>query len=155
MAKKQSYFAEQRSMNSNPNFFDQLDPRIIRNNVRRIIKDAADNAIRDEDYMYFKNSKIIESCRQESYENWRKCQTIANALSAYLKAVLPMGLAPNPNVDLKEEYYIASTEHSAIVAKAEVWACAYKMFTDIGSGADAKGVLINLTRFSRDVIRTL
>ena len=153
-SRKKSFFAEQRESNTNPNFFNNMDPTLIRNNVKRIIRDISDNIIIPEDYIYFTNAKVINACIQESYETFQSCQTLRHALTAYRTIILPNGMV-TPDVDVSLDYILTANELVKISAKENVWATAYKIFSDIANGADAKSALIYMTRFPKQIIRSL
>ena len=152
--KKKSYFAEQREANSNPNFFNNVDPSVLRNNVRRIIRDVADDLIIDTDYIYFKNERVINACIQESYENWQSCQVIARALNAYRSVVLPQRLV-GPYVDVQQDMYLATNELSAYSSREAAWCMANNIFVDISKGADPKESLVYLTRVPKGTLKSL
>ncbi len=152
--KKKSFFAEQRESNANPNFFNNMDQALIRNNVRRIIRDVSDDIILPEDYMYFTNSKVINACIQEAYESFQSCQTLRHALTAYRTIILPNGMV-TPDVDVSLDYVLTANELSKISFKENIWATAYKIFNDINNGADPRSVLIYITRFPKQNIRAL
>ena len=155
MAKKISFFAEQRQSNANPNFINKIDERMLRSNVKRIVKDIADNFITDEDYMYFKNERVINACIQVSYHNWRLNQTIKNALDTYANVSLPSGYIP-PGANIKEEYENLSYLQVDIAGKASVWGSLYRAFNMIkNENADPKYSLYYITTIPKDVIRTL
>ena len=152
--KKKSFFAEQRESNTNPNFFNNMDSNLIRNNVKRIIRDISDDIIIPEDQIYFTNAKVLNACIQESYENFQSCQTLRHALTAYRTIILPNGMV-TPDVDINQDYILTATELSKISAKENVWATAYKIFVDISRGADPKSNLIFITRFQKQIIKSL
>ena len=152
--KKRSFFQEQRESNSNPNFFNNMDVMVLRNNVRRIIRDVADNNILDTDYVYFTNQRVLSACLQESYESFQTCQVIRHALISYRTIILPRNMV-SPDVDVNLDYVLTANELTKISAKENIWATAYKIFTDINNGADPKTVLIYLTRFPKQNIRSL
>ena len=62
-----SYFTEERLRNNNPNFFVNMRDEDLRRQVKRIIKDMRSNTIEEQDYIYFRNDKIISACLTESY----------------------------------------------------------------------------------------
>lgn len=152
--KKRSFFQEQRETNTNPNFFNNMDIVLLRNNVRRIIRDIADNNILDTDYVYFTNERVLDACLQESYESFQTCQVIRHALISYRSIILPNRMV-SPDIDIDLDYILTANELTKISAKENIWATAYKLFSDIKNGADPKSVLIFLTRFPKQNIRSL
>lgn len=152
--RKKSFFAEQRESNTNPNFFNTMDMNMIRNNVKRIIRDVSDDIIIPEDYIYFRNDKVIQACIQESFENMQSCQTIRHALESYRTIILPRHMV-SPDVDINQDYTLSSVEWSKISVKENIWMTAYKIFCDISNGADPQTTLIYLTRFNKQYIRSL
>ena len=152
--RKKSFFAEQRESNTNPNFFNNMDPSLIRNNVRRIIRDISDDLILPEDYIYFMNAKVINACIQEAYESFQSCQTLRHALTAYRTIILPNNMV-TPDVDINLDYILTANELTKISSKENIWATAYKIFSDISNGADARSALVYLTRFPKQNIRAL
>ena len=155
MARKISFFAEQRQSNANPNFINRIDERLLRSNVKRIVKDIADNLIADEDYMYFKNDKVIDACLQVAYNNWRLNYTIKNALETYANVALPSGYIP-PGANVKEEYENLSYLQIDIAGKVAIWSSLYRAFSIIkNEGVDPKYSLMYITTIPKDSIRTL
>lgn len=152
--RKKSFFAEQRESNANPNFFNNMDPVLIRNNVRRIIRDISDDLILPEDYIYFTNDKVINACIQEAYESFQSCQTLRHALTAYRTIILPNNMV-TPDVDINLDYILTANELAKISSKENIWATAYKIFSDISNGADARSTLVYLARFPKQNIRAL
>ena len=152
--KKRSFFQEQRESNANPNFFNNMDITLLRNNVRRIIRDVAEDNIIDSDYIYFTNKRVLDACIQESYESWQSCQVIRHALTAYRTIILP-GNMVTPDVDIKLDYILCANELAKITSKENIWATANRIFTDIANGYDPKTALSYLIRFPRQNIRSL
>ena len=153
-SKKKSFFAEQRESNTNPNFINNMDSNFIRNNVRRIIRDVADDLILDADYVYFKSDNIINACIQESYENTQINQMYRHALIAYRSIILPNGMI-TPDINANLDMILSATELQRVTARESIWATANKIFIDISRGADPKATLIYLTRFSKQAIKDL
>ena len=153
-SRRKSFFAEQRDSNANPNFINTMDPMTIRSSVRRIIRDVCDDIILDEDYMYFKSNNIINACIQESYDNYIVNQTIRHALESYRTIILPRGMV-SPDVDIKQDYFIAAEQLAKVTDRENIWATAFKIFSDIRNGADPKACLFFLTRYPNNKIRSL
>jgi hypothetical protein len=61
----------------------------------------------------------------------------------------------SPDIDIDLDYILTANELTKISAKENIWATAYKLFSDIKNGADPKSVLIFLTRFPKQNIRSL
>lgn len=151
-----SYFEEQRNINNNPNFFNTtIDQRQIRNNVKRIIKDVAENKILPEDYIYFKNQRVIDSCIVESSDKWESYQTIANAMQAYLLYVIPHGYRIPSSIPIQDEHSMASKLQIEAVKKASIWGTANRIFVNISNGADPFTALSYMRRFDINDIRSL
>ena len=83
-----SYFTEERLRNNNPNFFVNMRDEDLRRQVKRIIKDMRSNTIEEQDYIYFRNDKIISACLTESYSQWKSAETIKNALAYYFRTII-------------------------------------------------------------------
>ena len=153
--KRKSFFAEQRDSNTNPNFMNNIDNAFIRSNVKRILRDVSDDIILPDDYIYFKNNNIINACIQESYENYQVNQTLRHALTAYRTIVLPGGMIP-PDVDINLDYMLTATELSKVSDRENVWAVAYKIFSDIQqNGVDPRTALVYICRFPKHIIKSL
>lgn len=152
--RKKSFFAEQRESNTNPNFINNMDQIFLRNNVKRVLKDVADDIILDEDYIYFTNNNVIQAFCQEAFENYQECQTLRHALTAYRTIILPGGMV-TPDVDINQDYVLSAAELAKVSDKENVWAAAYKIFSDISKGADPRACLIFLTRFPKHIIKSL
>ena len=54
-----SYFAEEARRNNNPNFFVNMRDEDLRRQVKRIVRDMRNSNIEEQDFVYFKNDKII------------------------------------------------------------------------------------------------
>lgn len=154
--RRNSYFAEKRSTNADPNFFNKQDPDTIRSNVRRILKDIVNGNIIDEDYIYFKNNNVLAACLAESYEQATTAFTTANALRYYKNNIVASNLQPY-YVNSSQELMIASAEESKCVRKENVWHCAYDLFTQIrnNNAVDPKVVLMQLCIFKDDINRII
>lgn len=139
-----SYFAEKRGRENNPNFFVNMRDEELRRDVKRIVRDMRNSNIEEQDYVYFKNDKIISACITESYDQWKSAETIKNALSYYFNVPLTNGALPYPNVNLWEERTIVSNELGRMTNKAALWNIAYKIFIDISNGADIGAAISNL-----------
>ena len=74
-----SYFAEEARRNNNPNFFVNMRDEDLRRQVKRIVRDMRNSNIEEQDFVYFKNDKIISACLTESYDQWKSAETIKNA----------------------------------------------------------------------------
>ena len=152
--KRKSFFAEQRESNTNPNFINNMDPAIIRQNVKRILRDISDDIIIPEDYIYFTSNNVINACIQEAFENYQTNQTLRHALIAYRTIILPQGMV-TPDVDINLDYVLTAAELTKVSERENAWAMAYKIFSDIRNGADPRSTLIYITRINKQVIRSL
>ncbi len=152
--KKKSFFQEQRDYYVNANFFNNMDIIVLRNSVKRIIRDIANDIILDRDYVYFTNPRVIQACLQESFEQFQTCQTLRHALSSYRTIILPNHMV-SPDIDINLDYILAAEELSKISMKENIWATANKLFNDVYNGADPKSTLIYLSRFPRQSINSL
>lgn len=152
--KKKSFFAEQREGNSNPNFFNTMDPSFLRSNVRRIIKDAADDLILDTDYAYFQNQNVLQACIAESYDNMQSQCAISRALEFYRTMGIGRGMVV-PYIDISHETAVTAVECAKANKKANIWSAAFNMFKAIEAGYEAKMVLMDLQKFAKPDIRSI
>lgn len=153
-SKRKSFFAEQREQNMNPNFINNIDFILLRQNVKRILKDISDNLILPDDYIYFKSDNVINACLQESYEQYQANKCLRNALTLYRNIGLPQRLV-TPDVDLTTEYTTAGIELSKACDRENVWWVAYNCFTNISNGVDPATALVNILRIQKNSIRGL
>lgn len=144
-----SYFAEERGRNNNPNFFVNMRDEDLRRQVKRIIRDMRNCNIEEQDYVYFKNDKIISACLTESYAQWKSAETIKNALSYYFCVPLANGVLPYPTNNLWEERTNASNELGKFTNKANLWSIAYRVFLEISNGADIAMAMSNLYKIDQ------
>lgn len=128
---KQSYFAEMRSTNNNPNFFKNMKIEDLRRSVKRIIKDIKYDNIVETDYSYFLNENIMEACLQESLAQWKSANTLTNALNFYVNDYLRVGYMPYKNFDMTQEMAIAASEQNKQNEKASMWSIIYYIFKAI------------------------
>lgn len=150
-----SYFAEERGRNNNPNFYINMKDEDLRRQVKRIIKDIQRANIDDQDLIYFKADKIISACITESWSQWKSAETNKNALMYYINVPLASGLAPYPNVNLYEERVNASNELGKLTNKSNLWRIAYQVFTDIANGADVSLSLSNIYKLDKSLFYDL
>ena len=141
-----SYFAEEARRNNNPNFFVNMRDEDLRRQVKRIVRDMRNSNIEEQDFVYFKNDKIISACLTESYDQWKSAETIKNALLYYFNVPLANGTLPYPNANLWEERSNASNELGKFTNKSNLWNIAYRIFLDISNGADIGQAISNLYR---------
>ena len=153
-SKRKSFFAEQRESNTNPNFINTMDFTFLRSSVKRIIKDASENIIVADDYVYFKNLNVINACLQESWEEWMANKTIRLALQNYVNVALPNKWV-TPDVDINTEYTTANSELVKALNREAVWCTAYNIFKSIDQGADPIQAMANFARFQKQSIRML
>jgi len=152
--KKRSFFAEQRELNTNPNFINTMDIFYIRQNAKRIIKDIADNLILPEDYVYFTSQNLINALIQEAYEQYLTNKCLRNALQAYRNIVLPQRLV-TPDVDIITENTTAGIELAKACNRENVWLTCYTIFNNIANGADPVQSLLNIMRLQKSSIKEL
>ena len=150
-----SYFAEQRGRNNNPNFYVSMRDEDLRRQVKRIVRDMRNSNIEEQDYVYFKNDKIISACITESYEQWKSAETIRNALTYYFNVPLSNGTLLYPNINLWEERSIVSNELGKVTNKATLWNIAYRIFIDISNGADIGASISNLYKIDSRIFYDL
>lgn len=136
MAGRQSYFAEKRARDNNPNFFDRVNLDEIRKNVKRIIKDIKFDMILEQDYNYFRHPQVLQACISESQKNYESCSVISNALSFYINEYLRKGITPYPSTDVNIERTRAANEQALQNIRANYWYNIWQMFISISYGAD-------------------
>lgn len=136
MAARQSYFAEKRGQNNDPNFFNRISIDEIRKNVRRIIRDIKNDLIQDQDWVYFHNANIRQACIEEAYENYTSAMIICNALNYYINEGLNSGFKPMPSCNVQLERIHASKEQVTQNMRAKNWFNIYQMFLAVNYGAD-------------------
>ena len=136
MAGRQSYFAEKRGQNNDPNFFNRIPLDEIRKNVKRIIRDIRYDMIQDQDYNYFHSQQILQACIAEAQENYTSSVINCNALNFYINECLNKGIKPFPSSNVIEERMYASKEQIVQNARAKNWYNILQMFIAISYGAD-------------------
>ena len=157
MARVMSYFAEERQRNNNPNFYVRMRDDELRRNVKRIIRDIRNGVIDPQDFIYFKNDKIISACITESYQQYRSAEIIMTSLMMKFKSLnnIPTGIdviysdmlmcnGTNAS-NIWEERSVISNEMGRFSNKMTLWNTAYKVFMDISNGYDVQQCLYNLT----------
>ena len=142
MAGRQSYFAERRGQNNDPNFFNRIPLDEIRKNVKRIIKDIRFDLIQEQDYNYFHNPQIIQACISEAQENYTSSVVICNSLNFYINEHLNRGSKPYPSTNIMEERIYASKEQIIQNMRAKYWNDILRMFIAISYGADVISTLM-------------
>lgn len=133
---RQSYFAEKRGGNVDPNFFNRIALDEIRKNVKRIIKDIRFDMIQEQDYNYFYNPQIIQACIAEAQENYTSSVTICNSLNFYINECLNKGIKSFPSSNIMEERMYASNEQIRQNTRSKHWYNILQMFIAISYGAD-------------------
>lgn len=133
---RQSYFAEKREQNNDPNFFSRTPLDEIRRNVKRIVRDVKNGIIQPQDYTYFTNRQIQQACIEEAYYQLVTARTISNALNFYFSEGLNRGYKPFPSTNTIEERINVSNAQIAQNAKAKNWETIYVIFLNISNGAD-------------------
>lgn len=145
-----SYFAEERTRNNNPRFYERVEDRELRRQVKRIAKDIKNEMIEDQDLIYFKNPKIISACINVAREEWLNATVTSEALLMYLNS--PAYSSFNIyNYDTTQKRITASNELNRLTVKANIWKMYLDMFTTIESGAvNIKEILqfITLQKFN-------
>jgi len=136
MAGRQSYFAEKRGQNNDPNFFNRIPLDEIRKNVKRIVKDIRFDMIQEQDYNYFHSPQIIQACIAEAQDNYNSSVVICNSLNFYINECLNRGIKPFPSSNILEERIRASNEQVVQNMRAKHWYAILKMFEAISYGAD-------------------
>lgn len=153
--KRKSFFAEQRDANVNPNFINTMDFMFLRNSVKRIIRDASEGLISQEDLVYFTSENVMNACLQESCEQWLTNRTLRLALSWYRATALPQKQLP-PYVDITTEYTTSASEMNKATERETIWSTAYQIFTAIANKTiDIESGLMQFTRFQKQSIRNL
>ena len=132
---RQSYFAEKRGQNNDPNFFNRVSLDEIRKNVKRIIKDIRFDMIQEQDYNYFNNPQILQACISEAQENYITCSVISNSLNFYINECLNKGIKSFPSSNIMEERIFASKEQIAQNMRVKHWYNILQMFIAISYGA--------------------
>ena len=150
-----SYFAEETGRNNNPNFYVNMRDEDLRRQVKRIVRDMRNSNIEEQDYIYFKNDRIISACITESYEQWKSAETVRNALAYYFNVPLSNGMLPYPNINLWEERTTVSNELGKVTNKATLWSIAYRIFFDISNGADIGASISNLYKIDSRIFYDL
>lgn len=152
---KQSYFAEKRGQNNDPNFFNRVPIEDIRKNVKRIIKDIRFDNIQQQDYNYFCSTQIVQACITEARENYMSASIICNSLNFYINECLNKGAKPFPSTNMLEERMIASKEQITQNARAKNWYNILQIFTAISYGADIISALMPIRMIDSREISSL
>lgn len=153
--RKKSFFAEQRDSNVNPNFINTLDFMFLRNSVKRIIRDASEGLISQEDMVYFSSENLLNACLQESYEQYLANRTLKLALTFYRNNALPNKWVP-PEIDIATEYTTSGSELIKATERESIWSTAWYIFTAIANKTvDIETGLMQFTRFQKTSIRNL
>lgn len=149
---RQSYFAEKRGQNNDPNFFNRIPLDEIRKNVKRIIKDIRYDMIQEQDYNYFHSQQILQACIAEAQENYNTCVIICNSLNFYINECLNRGIKGFPSTNIIQERIDASNEQIKQNMRAKHWYNILQMFIAISYGADIVTTLMPIrTIDSRDI----
>ena len=153
--KRKSFFAEQRDANVNPNFINTMDFMLLRNSVKRIIRDASEGNISQDDLVYFNSDNVINACLQESYEQFLANRTLRLALSFYRGSALPNKWV-TPEIDIATEYTTSGAELIKATERESIWSTAYHIFAAIANRTiDIESGLMQFTRFQKQSIRNL
>lgn len=138
---RQSYFAEKRGQNNDPNFFNRIPLDELRKNVKRIIKDIRFDMIQEYDYNYFYSTQVLQACISEAEENYMKCATLCNSLNFYINECLNKGITAYPSTNIIVERVRACNEQIAQNMRAKHWYTILQMFKAISYGADIVSTL--------------
>lgn len=141
---RQSFFAEKRASNNNPNFFNNMDVDEIRKSVKRIIRDIKYDNIAPQDYLYFSNEKVLSACITESFTQYQSAAVLVNALSYYINDGLRSGFVPHKTSDIYQERAMASNEQTKQNIRCYMWLQFYQMFDAIRKGAEIVSTLKNI-----------
>jgi hypothetical protein len=152
---RQSYFAEKRGQNNDPNFFSRIPLDEIRKNVRRIIKDIRYDLIIEQDYNYFHSQQILQACIAEAQENYTSSVVVCNSLNFYINECLNRGVKPFPSSNLMEERMYASKEQIVQNARSKNWYNILQMFIAISYGADIRTTLMPIQMIDSKEISNL
>ena len=153
--RKKSFFAEQRDANVNPNFINTMDFMFLRNSVKRIIRDASEGLISQEDLVYFNSDNVINACLQESYEQFLANRTLKLALTFYRGTALPNKWV-TPDIDIASEYTTSGSELIKATERESIWSTAWHIFSAIANRSiDIESGLAQFTRFQKQSIRNL
>lgn len=132
-----SYFAEERSRNNNPNFFNNMKLQDLKNKVKRIVKDIKNQNIIDTDLIYFTNNNVLSALLEVSYVNWTTNLTILNGMNYYFNNALIYEVTP-PGNSLRQEKVNTSNIITTATNKAMLWRTCYEAFENIRMGYDIK-----------------
>lgn len=152
--RRKSFFAEQRESNANPNFINNVDQIVLRNAVKRILRDVSDGLIIPEDYIYFKNWNVLSACLNESFEQYRINQTARHAFTAYYNIILPQGQV-SPDTDIQGDTYYANVQITQSTAKECFWKLAYMSFQAIQNGVEPQVALVQIAAYPKNIIKLL
>ena len=133
--KKISYFEEKRLQYSDPNFYNK-DQGIIdlKQQMRRILQDIKYDNIKQEDYVYFTNNKILLACIDACWQNYLSALSEYNAINYYIiNGIYSVSV---PQIATKmDEASRASNIAIKLSNKVFVWQHCYKIFISIYNGA--------------------
>lgn len=152
---RQSYFAEKRGRNNDPNFFNRLPIEEIRKNVKRIIRDVKYDNIQEQDFNYFYSKQIIQACLMEAYDNWMDCSVISNSLNIYINEFLNKNLKPFPSTNIIQERNVASKQQCDYNIKTKTWYNLYQIFNNIWNGANKEACLNDIKHIDNKFINML
>ncbi len=155
MAGRQSYFAEKRGQNNDPNFFNRIPIDEIRKNVKRIIRDIKNDMIQEQDWNYFHSSQILQACISEAQENYTSALVTCNSLNFYINEGLNKGIKPTPSCNLQVERMYASKEQIVQNQRAKNWYNILQMFIQISYGADIISTLMPMRMLDGRDLATL
>ena len=151
MAKQRlSYFEEKRMQYSDPNFFNR-DQNIIdlKQQMKRIIQDIKFNNIKQEDYVYFTNNKILLACIDACWQNYLSALAEYNAINYYISNDIYS--VSTPQIASKmDEASRASAVAIRLSNKMLVWQHCYVVFRDIYNGWAGLEILQSIQNFDNN-----
>lgn len=121
---RQSFFEEQRRKFNDPNFFNRIDLNELEKNVKRIILDVSNTLITEQDFIYFKNDKIISACINKASKECKIAEVTSNALYMYIGSLTSQQFVPmqlNNIQDMQSQREVASAQHVKMLAKTSAW----------------------------------
>ena len=157
MAGKQrmSYFGEIRQRYNDPSYFNNVSNRPdiiedIRKNVKRIIKDAANGNIIEQDFMYFQSVNLVTICMDVCNENISLINTQVHALQYYINNVLMHNYQPL-YVSRQPEHSNAARLFDDCTAKLGIWMASYNAFNGIMRGGNPIQELSTLIQLKQQI----
>ncbi len=147
-----SYFEEMRAKYNNASFYDRMSAGEIAMNVPRIIRDIYYNNIKEQDYVYFQNDKIIRSCLEVCGKEAEEARSINFALQFYINDVLAKGMMPCMSTNKVREISAAGAALQKFNSRWNVWHVCYWSFNNIMNGGPIVESLESIKAFNKDAI---